>query len=266
MNSYLKKAAQFFLPRRTFTTLQSIRSRNSQQSSFKELGIADATREMADQYGLAVLGGPFRGMKYSRQSLLSRNGISLIFGTYEMELHSIIGEAISRRYDKIIDIGCAEGYYSVGLAMRTGAMVHAFDCEPRERFHCRRMAYENAVGDRVQVSSWCDEATLRKLTAGRCLIICDCEGFEVELFSADTVAALKHCDLIIELHEVFATSVHNLILDRFQETHQAEFIPSDKFLRSPLVPQKWADYSRESRTGGQEWVHLRARIYLGSAG
>src|SRR5215831_17480645 len=92
MNSYVKRAAQLLLPKRPFTTLYSIHSRNTQHRSFRELGIVDATRELMDQYGLTVLGGPFRGMKYSQKSLLSRNGISVIFGTYEMELHAAIEE------------------------------------------------------------------------------------------------------------------------------------------------------------------------------
>ena len=259
MNSYVKKAAELLLPRRTWTTLQSIHSRNSQERGFAELGISAATRELADEYGLTVLAGPFRGMKYSRESLLRRNGVYLIFGTYEMELHGVVEEALSRRYDSVFDIGCAEGYYAVGLALRTGLVVHAFDCEPRERFHCRRMARENGVADRVRVSSWCSGETLRKTASGRCLILCDCEGFEVELFSPETVAALCRCDLIIELHELFDFSVHQLILDRFEKTHTAQFIPSDRFLRSGLVPQKWMEYSRESRPASQEWVYLRTR-------
>ena len=86
-------------------------------------------REMADHYGLTVLSGPFRGMKYSESSLLCCNGISVICGTYELELGLTIEEVVSGKYDRIIDIGCAE-CYAVGLAMRTGAVVHAFECDP----------------------------------------------------------------------------------------------------------------------------------------
>jgi len=259
MRRLVKKAAKLLLPHRLFTTLQSIRSRNTQWRNFQQLGIARATRELADEFGLTVLGGPFRGMKYRRESLLRHDGIGLIFGTYEMELHGVVEEALSRSYDRILDIGSAEGYYAVGLAMRTGAMVYAFECEPRERAHCRRMARENAVQDRVRVSSWCSEETLRRTAVGRCLILCDCEGFEVQLFSPETVAALGNCDLIIELHEFFEFSVHQLILDSFRRTHEARFIASDRYLRSPAVPQKWMEFSRESRDAHQEWVYLQAR-------
>jgi hypothetical protein len=36
-------------------------------------------------------------------------------GTYELELHSIIKGILRAEYNTIIDIGSAEGYYSVGL-------------------------------------------------------------------------------------------------------------------------------------------------------
>jgi len=92
-----------------------------------------------------------------------------LLGTYELELHSVIEEAIAKRFERIIDIGCADGYYAVGLAMRTNATVYAFDCEPREREYCRQMALTNGVHQRVHVRSWCSGRELKSLATGRCL-------------------------------------------------------------------------------------------------
>ena len=176
----------------------------------------ESTAEVEAQYGHTILDGPFRGMKYPIGSLLSRHGIPIIFGTYELELHQIIEEVVSNHYDKIIDIGCAEGYYAVGLALRTDVEVHAFDCEPRERSYCRRMARENNVAVRVHVKSWCSEDTLKRLAVGRCLIISDCEGFEASLFSSSLVAALKNSDLIIELHQIDGINVRDVLMVTIQ--------------------------------------------------
>jgi hypothetical protein len=130
MNRYLNGVAGFLLPRRVFATIKSIRSRNYQKNLLKEWGFHSALNELIREHGCTLLGGPFRGMKYSRDSLLSRNGIPILFGSYELELHTVIEEAIAKRFERIIDIGCAEGYYAVGLARRTGAIVYAFDCDP----------------------------------------------------------------------------------------------------------------------------------------
>jgi hypothetical protein len=39
-------------------------------------------------------------------------------GTYERELHRVIERAIWRRPKYVLNIGCAEGFYAVGLAIR----------------------------------------------------------------------------------------------------------------------------------------------------
>ncbi len=219
MNRHIKKTAEVLLPKRFLVTIQSIRSRNYQKQLHREWGVYQSNVETVAEYGLTVLHGPFRGMKYSMGSLLSRHAIPILFGTYELELHPIIEEVASRHYDRIIDIGCAEGYYAVGLAQRMDATVYAFDCEPRARFYCRQMARENRVADRIHVMSWCSARTLKNLADGRCLIIADCEGYEVDLFSDDVVTALKNCDLIVELHGVPGKDAGSILLERFRSSH-----------------------------------------------
>jgi len=107
VNPYIKRAAEVLLPAWLFATVQSIRSRNYQKQLYREWGIEQATNEMIDMYGRSVLHGPFRGMRYPRSSLASRNRIPILFATYELELHPVIEEVASKRYDSIIDIGCA---------------------------------------------------------------------------------------------------------------------------------------------------------------
>jgi len=259
MNRYLKRAAEILLPQRTFVTIQSIRSRNYQMRLQKEWGVTQATREMIDGYGLTVLGGPFRGMRYPRESLLVRNGVPLLFGTYELELQPVIEEIVHQKYDRIIDIGAAEGYYAVGLALRTNTPVFAFDCEPRERRYLRQMAQLNGVSNLIRTESWCDRPTLSNLVRGaRCLVISDCEGFEFDLFSAECILSLKECDLIIELHEFGPqTKLRSALRSRFQETHESQMISFSPAKLGTVVPQKWLTLARESRDPGQQWLHLR---------
>ena len=53
-----------------------------------------------------------------------------LIGSYEEEVHLIIEEIIRRRYSIVVNIGCAEGYYAVGFALRIpDAIVYAFDIE-----------------------------------------------------------------------------------------------------------------------------------------
>src|SRR5262245_55551368 len=61
--------------------------------------------------GRRVLQGPFAGMEYvtsaTEGALMPR-----LLGTYESELHPYILQFAERGLDRIIVIGCAEGYYA----------------------------------------------------------------------------------------------------------------------------------------------------------
>ena len=103
MNPYLKRAAEVIAPEWLFATLRSIRSRNYQKQLHHDWGVAQATQEMISCYGLTVLNGPFKGMQYPASSLASRDGIPLLFATYELELHPVIEEVASKRYGRILN-------------------------------------------------------------------------------------------------------------------------------------------------------------------
>lgn len=262
INPHIKRAADALLPAWLFVTIQSIRSRNHQKQLHREWGVEQATNEMINEYGLRVLHGPFRGMRYPKSSLASRDGIPILFATYELELHPVIEEVASKRYDRIIDVGCAEGYYAVGLAIRTGTSVFAFDCEPRERFHLRQMARLNKVTDLIHAGSWCSGRILDRLTRGRrCLVISDCEGYELKLFQGTVLSALKDCDCIIELHEtVPGTDVRSTMLKRFRSSHSAKVITFDPSYSSSVVPEKWRKFAREFKSPGQQWLYVTPTV------
>ena len=258
MNAHIKKAAEVLSPAWLFTTVQSIRSRNYQKQLHREWGVEQATQEMIAEYGLQVLHGPFRGMRYPQASLASRDGVPILFATYELELHPVLEEVVAKRYQRIVDIGCAEGYYAVGLALRTNTPVFAFDCEPRERSYLRQMARLNSVADRIYTRSWCSARILARLTRGRrCLVISDCEGYELKLFQGTALSALKHCDLIIELHPaVPGIDAGSIMRERFRTTHSVKTIAFNQFNRGFVVPEKWRRFAREFRPPGQQWLYL----------
>src|SRR5579871_2985958 len=221
----MRKTARFFaermLPVRMFVTLQSIRSRNFQRRLIQRTGHADAISRFVSQHGCEVRYGPFVGMRYPTQSILCRNGVPLLLGNYELELHHIIEKWQAEDYDMVIDVGCAEGYYAVGLARRLKLHVHAFDTEFRERNYCRQMAVENHVSDLINLCSWCSPAHLCRLAFGRrALVICDCEGFEVDLFNAEAINGLKLSDLLIELHTVSDCDATDTLCRRLAASHK----------------------------------------------
>jgi len=73
-------------------------------------------------------------------------------GCYEHELHPHVERLIGRTFDALLNIGCADGYYAVGLARRMpGAPVFAHDLNPKAQTGCREVAALNGVAERGQV-------------------------------------------------------------------------------------------------------------------
>jgi hypothetical protein len=101
------------------------------------------------RHGARVLGGPFAGMAYvseaSEGALVPR-----LLGTYEDELHPYLRAFAAEGLDTVIDVGCAEGYYAVGLArLMPEVTVQAYDIDEKARRACAGLAEQNGVAPRV---------------------------------------------------------------------------------------------------------------------
>ncbi len=165
--------------------------------------------------------GPF---SHTRRKSVKAYGSALypkLTGTYESELHETIEIACQRQYDVIVDIGCAEGFYAVGLALRIpDTSILAYDITSNARDACRELAVANNVAERIAVLPYCDSAELDRHCRGRrCLIICDCEGYERFLFNETAAEACAHSDLIIEVHDFVCEHTGSHLMAVFDKTH-----------------------------------------------
>jgi hypothetical protein len=87
--------------------------------------------------GKVVLSGPFKGMKYPNLEAFGSCIYPKILGSYERELHDTLNSISNTRYSEIIDVGCAEGYYAVGLSLQhPEARVYAYDIDETARRLC----------------------------------------------------------------------------------------------------------------------------------
>jgi hypothetical protein len=192
-----------------------------------------------------------------------------LLGCYEEELFPAIESAISIGYDRVIDIGCASGWYVVGMARALpAAEVFGFDTDEQSLTRCREIAELNGVSERVSLDGFCTPATLEGLITGRTVIICDIEGGEVDLLRPDLAPSLRHADLIVELHdEVGDTSISDTVLPRFEGTHDIDFLHSrnrapsvDRYPRlEALPPSDWHDALDERRSRPMRWALMKAR-------
>ena len=138
-------------------------------------------------------------MRYVDQSYWSPY-IPKLLGTYERELAEYLEEAATLPFDTVVDIGAAEGYYAVGLALRLrNAQVIAFEMEPSAQELIRRLAQLNGVESRVALEGFC---TCEKLSAalkdsGKTMLVCDAEGGEFTLLDPMTIPRLRECHILV---------------------------------------------------------------------
>src|SRR6476659_6966695 len=80
-----------------------------------------------------VLQGPFRGMQYLSRAYFG-SVLPKLLGTYELELREVIESICQLGADRIVDVGAAEGYYAVGLAVRSpGSTIVGFELDATGR-------------------------------------------------------------------------------------------------------------------------------------
>jgi hypothetical protein len=179
-------------------------------------------KRLIETLGRAVIAGPFTGMVLPTESSWSDDGdtAAKLLGCYEEELHPYLYRMLERRPEIAVNVGCAEGYYTVGLARVISCPVYGIDIAKKALEVCISSAKENGVQERVHVSGESSSEALAAIVNGRKgLIVIDCEGAEIELLSAELLPRLRSCDLIIESHDFCVPGEISLLEENFSATH-----------------------------------------------
>lgn len=219
-----------------------------------------------------IRSGPFKGMIYPELSSVGSELAPKIIGSYEEELLPAINYFLSQSYSDIIDVGCAEGYYAVGFAMKTqNTKVHAYDIDSKALTLCREMAKLNNVESRIAFNKFCFPETLMNFNfKGKGLIICDCEGYEKTLFNLKNIENLKNCDFLIELHDNKLEGVSNYLLPILSKYHEVQIISSSR--RNPAKFPELSHFSPVEQTlilsecrngildeGSMDWAFVKSK-------
>lgn len=233
------------------------------QDFLAKQGVPAILAALTERYGTKVLGGPFEGMAYITRAAGSA-ALPKLVGSYERELDDALAQILATRYETVVDVGSAEGFYAVGLAMRLpgSPKVYAFDINTEAQMLCRELATKNNVQDKVVVEGFCDATRLQSTLLGRSLVVCDCEGYETELLQPEVAPVLNKADILVELHDVLKPGITPLLTARFQATHRIQMM--DSVERNPadypvigFLPeaQQYVAVS-EFRHGIQQWAFM----------
>jgi hypothetical protein len=218
-----------------------------------------------------IRNGPFAGMQYGSVSVGSAY-IPKLLGIYECELSSLIEGACSKRPPLIVDIGAAEGYYAVGLAIRNpNSRVVAFETEAAGRDALHDTAVLNGVGSRIDIRGKCEVADVEGTIAGAIspFVVCDVEGYEQNLLDPASAPSLSKATILAEMHDFVVPGVTDLLRARFEPTHDVSQVfqqarsRGDFPWRTPLttvLPESYLDWAvSEWRPVRMSWLWMEPR-------
>jgi precorrin-6B methylase 2 len=172
------------------------------------------------EQGAKIWGGPFAGMEYVTEATEGAL-IPRLLGTYESELHPYLAYFAKAGLDCVIDVGCAEGYYAVGLArLMPEVTVHAYDIAEKARTACRELAEKNGVADRVVIGGEFKPDGFEAFAGRRVLVMVDAEGAELEILQPALSPALAGMNVIVETHDLYRPGARTTLLERFSPTHE----------------------------------------------
>jgi SAM-dependent methyltransferase len=217
--------------------------------------------------GTIVQRGPFSGMICIRDA---REGclVPKLLGCYEEELAATAEGLMQRGYDRIIDVGCASGYWLTGLALRLRQTeVFGFDIDKTALLRCSQLITLNNVQSRVRLSGACNPADFERLISDRTLIFMDCDGPEYELLDPEAAPALYRADIVVECHDFINPQITSTLRERFRHSHLIETIASRNRDADPnqypglraLPAEHWPEALAERRPCVQEWLVMRSR-------
>ena len=93
----------------------------------------------------------------------------------------------------------------------------------------------------MDVRGTCTPAALARLNPpDGSVVICDCDGAEVELIDPVQVGWLRRSTLLVEVHETFAPGAETTLGGRLEGSHALEWIqPTRRYLGDPVNRLLW---------------------------
>lgn len=248
--------------------IRSVRHRRYFRRRFSSFQKTVASSLFPNGAPVVVQTGPFRSLRYLDEIVWGSITPKWL-GSYEAELAPILDRIVRRNYRTIADVGCAEGYYAVGLAVALpSARVAAFDTDFISRRQLKRLADLNGAEARIDIRGFCRHAELNALAGFSSLVICDIEGAEIDLLEPAVVPRLRQSDVLVEVHETLPNSirVEETLCARFSASHRIErFVAGDrrewieKNASNLTLPRKLLRQATdEHRATGRVWLWMES--------
>ncbi len=224
---------------------------------------AELTSLVYQRTGGHVYQGPFKDMKILHKfSWGDGDCASKLLGLYECELFDDIEMSIEEEPDMILNIGCAEGYYGIGLAQRTGSTTVLFDVNETAINIARENAQANGV-NRIMFSTTCTIEEYRSflINPKNPFIFMDCEGAEEDILDLEKIPELAKTTIMVESHDCNRPGLTLKLIDRFSSTHVINVIKQGNKNPYLEIIDDLDDYDKmllcvEARPSTMYWLHM----------
>jgi|SRR3989344_713992 len=222
---------------------------------------------LAWNFRYKIKDGFSKGMIYPYFSVEDNPGAKFI-GTYENEIFPELIKLDISHPKVIFNIGSAEGYYSIGSALRwKNSKVYSWELDELQRKNLLMNAIANKVQDRVYIKGICKEKELYKEInlKNPDIIIMDVEGEEIDLCSERCIKSSKSSSWIVECHR---KGTAEFLVDRFSKTHNILLVPckiKNKDYIKIMLPWFITNYDKnrlvnEGRIISSHWLVAKPKI------
>jgi hypothetical protein len=165
------------------------------------------SRELSAHMKHTIMYGPFSNMIFCDDYWWgSSDRAAMLLGIYEEEvLNSIM--SVSNKYNVFIDLGAADGYYSIGtLISRKFKKSYSFEISDKGREVIQKNATLNKVSNKLHILGEATKYFYKSIPIkdlNSAVILIDIEGAEFSLLDSEVFSHLKKSIIFIELHDWF---------------------------------------------------------------
>lgn len=212
-----------------------------------------------------VMKGPFKGLNYRGIESFCSTINPKLFGTYEAELHDIIKKIIKKNYQRIVDIGSAEGYYAVGIPYAKKDQeieVVAIEISKIAIKNLRKLVKNNiknqvTINDKFESKKYYDNKET--------IVIMDCEGAELDYLRKIDKEYILKWDFLIEIHVQKKKNIIKELEEIFKERKILKIKSLDDYHKieeySESLPEYFDDNTKllllsENRRSGMYWFYI----------
>ena len=176
-----------------------------------------------------VQNGPFKGMIYDCENYWG-NLYPKLLGSYESELHDIINRLVKVKFNNIINVGSAEGYYAIGFALKSNVdEIIAVDPFRNSKKEINSLIRKNKIKKKINFKFCLSSKRLSNWIKTKTLILMDCEGSEAGYLKITSSTNFHKAHILCEIHDFSDhPNIGSDLINRFNRTHQIQIIKQEK--------------------------------------